>query len=149
MLRLLRSLYSPQPTTVTGLHERALRCAAYWQQLTLPQRNAVAMLNRDATISFDIDLAQLDAATQSALLAALAAGTATMVTKGDAPGSAFQAFPLCAGGVEPTAGGCVRVETFDALGEPTGGPPARVRFSNVVGHFSTWAVAIVTPASGP
>ena len=71
-----------------------------------------------------------------------------MVTKGDAPGSAFQAFPLCAGGVEPTAGGCVRVETFDALGEPTGGPPARVRFSNVVGHFSTWAVAIVTPASG-
>ena len=109
---------------------------------------AVPTLNRDATISFDIDLAQLDAATQSALLAALAAGTATMGTKGDAPGSAFQAFPLCAGGVEPTAGGCVRVETFDALGEPTGGPPARVRFSNVVGHFSTWAVAIVTPASG-
>ena len=109
---------------------------------------AVPAINRDATISFDIDLAQLDAATRSALLDALAAGTATMVTKGDAPGSAFQAFPLCAGGVEPTAGGCVRVETFDALGEPTGGIPARVRFSNVVGHFSTWAVAIVTPASG-
>jgi len=70
-----------------------------------------------------------------------------MVTKGDAPGSAFQAFPLCTGGVEPTAGGCVRVETLDALGQPTGGTPARVRFSNVVGHFSTWAVAIVTPAN--
>lgn len=107
---------------------------------------AVPTVNRDAALSFDIDLAQLDAATRTALLNALAAGTATMVTKGDAPGSVFQAFPVCAGGVVPTADGCVLVETFDAQGQPTGGTPAFVRFSNVVGHFSTWAVATVATA---
>ena len=37
----------------------------------------------------------------------------------------------------------MRVETFDANGQPTTGTPARVRFSNVIGHFSTWAVATV------
>ena len=105
---------------------------------------AVPTLNRDATLSFDIDVAQLDAATRTALLGAVAAGTATMVTKGDAPGSAFQAFPICGSADTPTAGGCVRVEALDALGLPTSGTPAIVRFSNVVGHFSTWAVAIVT-----
>ncbi|MBE7436604.1 MAG: hypothetical protein HS100_21995 [Anaerolineales bacterium] len=106
---------------------------------------AVPTLNRDATLSFDIDLAQLDAATQTALLDALDAGTATLVTKGDAVGSVYQAFPICSGADVPTADGCVLVETFDALGQPTSGTPAIVRFSNVVGHFSTWAVAIVTP----
>ncbi len=104
----------------------------------------VPTLNRDAAISFDIDLAQLDAATQTAILNALAAGTATLVTKGDAVGSVFQAFPICSSGQTPTAGGCVRVESFDALGQPTSGTPAIVRFSNIIGHFSTWAVAIVT-----
>jgi hypothetical protein len=108
---------------------------------------AVPTLDRDAALSFDITVAQLDAATQTALLDALAAGTATLVTKGDAVGSVFQAFPICGGADTPTAGGCVRVETFDALGQPTSGTPAVVRFSNVVGHFSTWAVAIVTQAS--
>lgn len=104
---------------------------------------AVPTIDRDATLSFDIDVAQLDAATQTALLGALAAGTATMVTKGDAPGSVFQAFPICVGAQTPTGDGCVRVETFDALGQPTSGTPAIVRFSNVIGHFSTWAVAMV------
>ncbi len=108
---------------------------------------AVPTLHRDAALSFDIDLAQLDAATQTAILNALAAGTATLVTKGDAVGSVFQAFPVCSGGQTPTAGGCVRVETFDATGQPTSGTPAIVRFSNVVGHFSTWAVAIVNQAT--
>jgi sugar lactone lactonase YvrE len=103
----------------------------------------VPTLDRDAALSFDITVAQLDAATQTALLGALAAGTATLVTKGDAVGSVLQAFPICSGGQTPTVDGCVRVETFDALGQPTSGTPAIVRFSNVVGHFSTWAVAIV------
>ena len=105
---------------------------------------AVPTLNRDAMLSFDIDVTQLDAATRTALLGAVAAGTATMVTKGAAPGSAFQAFPICGSADTPTAGGCVQVEALDALGHPTSGTPAIVRFSNVVGHFSTWAVAIVT-----
>ena len=113
---------------------------------------AVPTLDRDAALSFDIDLAQLDAATRTAILDALAAGTATLVTKGDAVGSVFQAFPICSGGQAPTVDGCVRVETFDAQGQPTSGPPASgppasVRFSNVVGHFSTWAVAAVTRAT--
>jgi hypothetical protein len=107
---------------------------------------AVPTLDRDAALSFDITVAQLDAATQTALLGALAAGTATLVTKGDGVGSVFQAFPICASADTPTVDGCVRVETFDALGQPTSGTPAFVRFSNVIGHFSTWAVAIVTQA---
>lgn len=45
----------------------------------------------------------------------------------------------------PTVDGCVLVETLDANGQPTTGTPAILRFSNVVGHFSTWAVAIVVP----
>jgi hypothetical protein len=69
------------------------------------------------------------------------------VTKGDGVGSVFQAFPICASAETPTVDGCVRVETFDALGQPTSGTPAFVRFSNVIGHFSTWAVAIVTQAT--
>ena len=121
----------------SGSHATIDPIAAY--QFTF----AVPTLNRDATLSFDITVAQLDAATRTALLGALAAGTATLVTKGDAPGSVFQAFPICVGTGTPTAGGCVRVETFDANGQPTTGTPARVRFSNVIGHFSTWAVATV------
>ncbi|MFN8546248.1 MAG: hypothetical protein U0807_18880, partial [Candidatus Binatia bacterium] len=105
---------------------------------------SVPTLNRDAALSFDIDVAQLDAATQTAFLDAVAAGSATMVTKGDAVGSVYQAFPICRGADVPAVDGCVRVEAFDALGLPTTGTPAIVRFSNVVGHFSTWTVAIVT-----
>jgi hypothetical protein len=104
----------------------------------------VPTLDRDATLSFDIVLAQLDSATRTQLVDALAAGTATLVTKSDGGGSSYQAFPVCGVADTPSAGGCVRVETFDVLGQPTSGVPARVRFSNVVGHFSTWAVAIVT-----
>lgn len=105
---------------------------------------SVPTLDRDAELSFDIVLAQLDAAARTALLDALAAGTATLVSKGDGAGSRFQAFPVCGSADTPTAGGCVRVETFDADGRPTSGTPARVRFSGVVGRFSTWAVATVT-----
>jgi HYR domain-containing protein len=45
----------------------------------------------------------------------------------------------------PSADGCVRVEKLDAAGLPTSGTPTTVRFSNVVGHFSSWGVAIVSP----
>jgi hypothetical protein len=106
---------------------------------------AIPTLNHEAALSFDIDVAALDAVTQTAFLEALAAGTATLVTKGDADGSVYQAFPTCQGAEPPTVDGCVRVEAFDAAGQPTSDTPARVRFGNVVGHFSTWAVAIVTP----
>jgi hypothetical protein len=94
-------------------------------------------------------LAGLDADTQAALLAALDAGTATLVTKGGGSGDTYQAFPLCSGGAAPTADGCVLVERLDADGQTTAGPPAIVRFSGVTGHFSTWGVAIVEPLPPP
>ena len=39
------------------------------------------------------------------------------------------------------------VVTLDAAGTPTTGTPATVRFTGVAGHFSTWAVVIVTSAA--
>lgn len=50
MIHLLRNLYSPQPGNGEQLAERAKACTAYWLQLSQPQRNAVALLNRDAAI---------------------------------------------------------------------------------------------------
>ena len=107
----------------------------------------VPTLNHDATLSFDVHVAGLDAATSAAFLAALDAGMATLATKDSAAGSTFQAFPLCTASEVPTVDGCVLVERLDADGQPTTETPAIVRFSNVVGHFSTWAVAIVVPCT--
>ena len=109
----------------------------------------VPTLNQNATLSFDVFLNNLDTLTADALLAAVTNGSATLATRGDAAGSQYQAFPICAAGQQPSAGGCVLVQLLDANGQPTTGTPAIVRFSNVVGHFSTWAVAIVTPQSVP
>jgi hypothetical protein len=102
---------------------------------------AVPVLNRDATLTFDVYLQSLDAATRDALLAAVAIGEATIATRSDA-GSRYQTFPICGDLETPSAGGCVRVEMLDGNGQPTAGAPAIVRFSNVVGRFSTWAVVI-------
>jgi hypothetical protein len=104
----------------------------------------VPTLNADATLTFDVYVAGVDPDTSAAFFDALAAGRVTLATQGDAGGS-YQAFPICATGQTPTEGGCVLVELLDANGQPTTDTPAIVRFSNVVGHFSRWAVAIVTP----
>jgi uncharacterized delta-60 repeat protein len=107
----------------------------------------VPTLNRDATLTFEVNVAALDDATRTAFLAALETGGVTLATSQD--GSTYQTFPLCADGAEATAGGCVLVQAWDANGQPTTEAPAIVRFSNVVGHFSIWAVAIVTgPPAG-
>jgi hypothetical protein len=103
----------------------------------------VPTLDTDATLTFEVLVDGLDAVTRDALLAALAAGKATLVTKGDAPGGTYEALPLCAGPETPAADGCVLVEMLDVNGQPTGGVPKIVRFTGVTGHFSTWAVAIV------
>jgi hypothetical protein len=105
----------------------------------------VPTLNQNASLTFDILLDGLDASTRTALLEAMANGQATLATMGDAAGSTYQAFPICASSEAPTVDGCVLVETLDSAGQPTTDTPASVRFSNVVGHFSTWAVAIATP----
>ncbi len=103
----------------------------------------VPTLNSPATLTFEIDVAALDAVTRAALLAALADSTATLATRADSDAATYQAFPLCALGETPTSDGCVLVEMLDAVGQPASGEPARVRFSSVVGHFSSWVVAIV------
>lgn len=107
----------------------------------------VPVLNSPASLTFDVFVAGLDAATRTAFLAAVDAGLATLATKGGAAGSTYQAFPVCTGGAQPLVGGCVSVQKLDANGQPTTGVPDSVRFSNVVGHFSTRAVAIVTPCA--
>jgi uncharacterized repeat protein (TIGR01451 family) len=107
----------------------------------------VPVLNSPAALTFDVLVAGLDPATRTAFLAALDAGTATLATRSGAAGSRYQAFPICAPGAVPADGGCVAVQRLDANGQPTSGVPAIVRFSNVVGHFSIWAVVIVTPCA--
>jgi sugar lactone lactonase YvrE len=106
---------------------------------------AVPDLAVNASLAFIVEIATLDPASAAALLAGLATGNVTMVAKADAPGSGFQAFPICSGGVLPSPDGCVTLELLDAAGDPTLGTPAFVRFSSVVSHFSTWGVAVIAP----
>jgi hypothetical protein len=110
----------------------------------------VPTLNQNATLMFEILVDGLDQPTRDALLAAIASGNATLATLGDAPGSTYQTFSVCGSGQDPTAGGCVRLELLDANRQPTSGTPAIVRFTGVVGHFSTWAVAMILgPTAAP
>ncbi len=110
---------------------------------------AIPTLNADATLIFDIDVAALDPASRSDLLTALSSGAATLAVKGDAVGSQYQTFAVCSGSAAPTAGGCVSVLALDAAGNPTTSTPAKVRFTGVVGHFSTWAVVVVSAIAPP
>ena len=103
----------------------------------------VPTLDADAQLSFVVDLPELDAAGRADPLNALGSGTATIVGKGDAPGSVYQAFPVCSGSQTPAADACVAIAYLAAEGSPTTGNPAFVRFDGVVGHFSTYAVALV------
>jgi hypothetical protein len=103
---------------------------------------AVPALDKDATLSFTVDLAALDAATRAALLDGIRSGSATIATKGDAPGSAYQTFARCTGTQTPAHDGCVAV-TLEGSG------PDRARFDGIAGHFSKWAVALVSPPKGP
>jgi len=110
-------------------------------------------LTPPATLSFDIDVAALDAAGQTAFLAALASNSITLAVKGDAPASQYQAFTVCdpATSLLPLADatGCVHVVRLDATGVPLPvdslATPAFVRIQSIIVHFSTYAVVIVTP----
>lgn len=106
---------------------------------------AVPVLGVPATLTFDIVMSTLDEARQAEVLEALDAGMLTLVTRSDDVGSSFQSFPVCAAGQEPAVEGCVQVQALDAAGNPTTATPAIVRFTGIVGHFSTWGVGIVTP----
>ena len=103
---------------------------------------AVPALNADARLSFTIDLAALDAATRAALLAGITNGNATIATKPD--GSVYSAFSRCTGAQTPDADHCVNVTLL-----PTAAEPAFARFDGIAGHFSTYAVALLSPRPRP
>ena len=105
----------------------------------------VPILGAPATLTFEIDLATLTASRQTDVLAALELGILTLVTVGHDVSEIVQSFPVCASGAAPAVDGCVGLETLDGSGNPTTGTPAVIRFTGVVGHFSTWAVAILRP----
>jgi hypothetical protein len=108
----------------------------------------IPTLNSAATLTFDVNVAALDDQAAAEFLNALASNSATLAVRGDAAGSAYQIFAICAGQL-PSAGGCVDVTRFDANGAPIapGDPsaPAAVRFTGIIGHFSTYALVIATP----
>jgi hypothetical protein len=110
---------------------------------------AIPTLNQDASLTFDIQLAVLEAATRSEFLTALAAGNASVGVLGDAPGSTWQTFPICATNESPTPGGCVSLVFLDATGTPlppdSTNAPAVVRFTGLAGHFSTYGVVLKQP----
>jgi hypothetical protein len=110
----------------------------------------IPTLGQPATVSFDVNVAGLDPASQAAFLTALASDSVTLAVQGDAPGSLYQTYRICGAGEQP-AGGCVEVTEFDANGQPaprgTLFPPSVVRFDGVTGHFSTFAVGIVSPVA--
>jgi hypothetical protein len=107
---------------------------------------AIPTLNQAATLTFEVDVAGLGAVPQAAFLTALASGSTSLAVKGDAAGSVYQAFPVCALG-QTAADLCVEVVALDANGVaiPLGdlAVPAFVRFVGAAGSFSTYAVVIV------
>ena len=107
---------------------------------------AVPTLNQDAQLAFTIDLAGLDDATRAALLAGFQDGSATIAVKGDAPDATYQAFARCTQVQTPETDGCVDAALLGPDGQPApdGTDPAFVRFTGIAGHFSTYAVALVS-----
>jgi uncharacterized repeat protein (TIGR01451 family) len=108
-----------------------------------------APLNADASLTFDVDVASLDTGLATTFLEALAEGQATLASRSDAPGSVYQASAVCADPEPPSAGGCVRVERFDAAGLPLppGDPavPALVRFTGLTAQLASTGVVILSP----
>jgi hypothetical protein len=105
----------------------------------------IPTLNKDASLTFVVDLSQLDAAGRADLLNAIGAGIGTIAVKGDAADAQFQAFPQCTGSQTPAANGCVAVTLLNPSGVPAGPNenPAFARFEGAAGHFSTYAVVRV------
>lgn len=113
---------------------------------------AIPTLNQNATLTFEINVAALSTNDRDNFLAALAAGNATVAVKNDAPGSVYQAFAISPLGQPPTATS-VSVVRLDANGDPlpdgSTDIPTNVRFVGITGHFSTFAVVIVTSDNLP
>lgn len=107
-------------------------------------------LSAPASLVFELTLADLAPADQTAVLDAYVAGQLTMSVQGDAPGSVPQARAVCAPNDPLVPDGCVRVNAFNAQGAQL--PPGvitgavRLRVASQVSHFSTYSVAIVLGA---
>lgn len=107
-------------------------------------------LSAPASLVFELTLADLAPADQTAVLDAYVAGQLTMSVQGDAPGSVPQARAVCAPNDPLVPDGCVRVNAFNAQGAQL--PPGvitgavRLRVASEVSHFSTYSVAIVLGA---
>jgi len=133
----------PEPgTTATGSPAQIDPLAGYQFSFAVPT------LNQDAQLGFTIDLSTLDDATRTALLAGVQDGSATLAVKGDDPTAAYQGFAACAQGQTPETDGCVDIVLLGSDGQPVqnAADAAFVQFVGVAGHFSTYAVAFVTPA---
>jgi hypothetical protein len=131
--------FSGTPETIDPL-------AAYQFAFEIPT------LGKDASLTFDINVTALGAADRDAFLAALAAGNATVAVKNDAFGSVYQAFAISDTPTDDSSGSpSVTVTRLDAAGNPlpagSTATPATVRFEGVTGHFSTFAVVIVSHSS--
>jgi len=112
----------------------------------------IPTLGQDAALTFEINVGAMSAADRDAFLAALAAGNATVAVKNDAPGSVYQAFAICDAPMDDSSGSpCVTITRLDAAGNPlpagSTATPSFVRFDGVTGHFSTFAVVIVSGTS--
>jgi trimeric autotransporter adhesin len=145
VIRLDPAALPPEPgLNATGGAATIDPLAAYRFQFGIPT------LGQNASLSFEINVAALSPAERAAFLASLAAGTATVAVKNDAPGSVFQAFALAAPGQPPSATS-VTLTRLDANHNPlpagSNATPAFVRFEGVTGHFSTFAVVTVTGQS--
>ena len=136
---------SPQGgLTVSGDPATIAPVTAYQFAFTIPT------LNQTASLAFTVNLAQLDPATLTALLAAVQNNSATIAVHGDATGSVYQAFALCAAGQAPTAQTpCVAITLYAADGQTPVQDPTQasfIGFTGIAGHFSRYAVVMVSPA---
>ena len=109
----------------------------------------VLTLAEDAALHFEVDVAGLDAQSQTDLLAALPGGV-TLTVQSDGGGTILT-FALCGSGEVPTAGGCAALTLLDDTRTPlppgSMDTPAFVVLDAVVDHFSTYSVVITRVAA--
>jgi hypothetical protein len=99
---------------------------------------ATPHLEKDAVLTFSIDLSQLPQEDADALLADINAWKATIAVKTDVEGAKFQPLPVCASGQTPADDGCVAVTVDGDI----------ATFRGVAAHFSAWGVVTVNQAPG-
>jgi hypothetical protein len=133
--------FTVQPGVESGTAVNVQPVLGYRYTFTVPT------LNADATVTFTVNLAGLPPADATALLAAVAAGDASLAVKGDGPSDTYQVYAGCPSGQFQPTGGCAVILLLNAAKQVTTDPlqAAFVRFSGLTGHFSSFAVVRITP----